>query len=299
MKLRIAVAVLSLTAITLCCQELHALKTHKVKAEYTYYAPSDQSPERAKRIALDRAKIEIIAEKFGTVVSQTTSMTVSAGSEESGSRFNAVASTDLRGEWIETTSEPKYDISFVDNNLVVKVEVEGKIRELRPNGIDFSAVTLRNGTTIQSESTEFTDGDDMYLLFRTPQPGYVAAFLLDEQVGECYCLLPYKGLDGCPVAVKKDTDYIFFSEALSPDETKGLVDEYTLTCEREMEFNTLYVIFSRKEFSRPATSGRTEELMPVSTPLAGFMKWLSRMRANDSAEINCVSIPISISAKNS
>lgn len=298
MKLRNAIMAAVLTVGALCPQSLYALKTHKVKAEYTYYAPGDQSPEQAKRVALDRAKIEAIAEKFGTVVTQTSAMSVSAGSEDSGSRFNAVSSVDLRGEWIETLSAPKYDIDYIDGNLVVRVEVEGKIRELRPNGIDFTAVTLKNGTTEQFESVEFSNGDDMYLLFRTPQNGYVAAFLLDEKEGQCYCLLPYKGLDGCPVAVERDRDYVFFSEALSPRQTKGLVDEYTLTCQDQTEFHTLYVVFSKKEFSRPATSGNSGELIPLATSFEGFMKWLSKMRASESAEINCVSIPITVSPKN-
>ena len=47
-----------------------AQKVMKVRAEYTFYAPSNVTLDEAKHIALERAKVQIIAETFGTVVSQ-------------------------------------------------------------------------------------------------------------------------------------------------------------------------------------------------------------------------------------
>ena len=45
-----------------------AQKTKTVEGEYTYYAPENVTPEQAKRIALERAKTQAIADEFGTIV---------------------------------------------------------------------------------------------------------------------------------------------------------------------------------------------------------------------------------------
>jgi len=277
-----------------CC--FASSKIHKVKAAYTYYASPTESPEQAKRIALERAKVEAMAEKFGTVVSQSNSTMMTTQGDKSVSRFHSVSGTDVRGEWVETIGEPEYDVSFTDNTLVVNVSVEGKIRELKPNGIDFVAKSLRNGTELKYEDTEFVDGDDLYLYFKTPVKGYVATFLLDETAGECYCLLPYKSQDGMPVEVKKDKDYIFFSETKAEENCKGLVDEYNLVCGSGVEFNTLYVIFSPEEFSRPVGISGDDMRIPVSTPHRDFLRWLSKLRSKND-NINCITIPLQISEK--
>ena len=49
----------------------------KVSVTYTYYASETMSIEEAKRVALDRAKIQAIADEFGTVVSQNTTTVIS------------------------------------------------------------------------------------------------------------------------------------------------------------------------------------------------------------------------------
>ncbi len=272
-----------------------AEKEAKVDAEYTYYASQNESLEQAKRAALNHAKIEAIAERFGTVVSETLSTSMTTVGQNTVSRFHSVGGTDVRGEWVETTREPEYEIDYVDNMLVVKVKVSGKIRELRPNGIEFTAKALKNGTEQKFESTEFNNGDDLFLYFRTPVKGFVAAFLLDEAAGQCYCLLPYKAQVGTPLPVKKDTDYVFFSESTADEQSRGMVDEYTLTAGSGTEYNTIYVLFSPKEFARPASSGDTGELVPVATPYADFMKWLSKQRSKNK-DLNCVTIPISIAS---
>ena len=39
-----------------------------VSGDYTYYAPSNISIEQAKQIALERARLQCLAEEFGTVM---------------------------------------------------------------------------------------------------------------------------------------------------------------------------------------------------------------------------------------
>lgn len=286
----ISVPILILIGVTAAFAE----KTYTVKAAYTYYASPNESVEDAKRKALDFAKIEAIASKFGAVVTQQTSSQKSSENGKFKSRFHSTGGTEILGEWIETITAPEYDIQYIDNILVVSVNLKGKIREIRRNGIDFVAKSLRNGTELKFEDNEFSNGDDLFLYFRTPVKGYIAAFLLDEAAGQCFCLLPYKNQDGRPVAVDKDTDYIFFSEAVADEQTKELVDEYTLTAEHGIEYNTLYVVFSPNEFARPTTKGNASELIPVSSPINEFLEWVSKQRSRNK-EFNCITIPLSIS----
>lgn len=286
----IYIPILILISVTAAFAE----KTYTVKAAYTYYASPNESVEDAKRKALDIAKIEAIASKFGAVVLQQTSSQQSSENGKFKSRFHSTGGTEILGEWIETTSSPEYDIQYIDNILVVSVNLKGKIREIRRNGIDFVAKALKNGTDLKFEDNEFSNDDDLFLYFRTPVKGYVAAFLLDEAAAECFCLLPYKKQDGRPMAVNKDTDYIFFSETVADKHTKGLVDEYTLTAENGIEYNTLYVVFSPNEFARPTTQGNASELIPVSSPINDFLEWVSKQRSRNK-EFNCVTIPLSIS----
>ena len=51
---------------------LHAQKVRNVCGEFTYYAEQNQSPDEAKRNALEYARINAIQKEFGTVITQNT-----------------------------------------------------------------------------------------------------------------------------------------------------------------------------------------------------------------------------------
>ena len=70
------------------------------------------SLEEAKRIALERAKIQAIADEFGTIVSQSNTTLVSNRNGESSSDFFSLGGSEVKGEWIETIGQPEYEISL-------------------------------------------------------------------------------------------------------------------------------------------------------------------------------------------
>lgn len=164
----------------------------KVSATYTYYASETISIEEAKRIALDRAKIQAIADEFGTIVSQSTSIVITNKNGESDSQFFALGGSDVKGEWIETIGNPEYQLKFENHFLVVTCSVKGKAREINQNQIDIIAKPLRNGTTLKYESTDFRNGDDLFLYFNSPIDGFLSVYLLDEMAQIVYGILPYK-----------------------------------------------------------------------------------------------------------
>jgi len=188
---------------------LSAQKMKRVDAEYIYHAPENVSLEEAKRIALERAKLQAIADAFGTVVSQSNFTTVANRNGKSDVDFFSLGGSEVKGEWIETIGEPEYSISYERNMLVVKVSVKGKAREMVSAQIDIVAKVLRNGTEDKFESDEFRSGDDLYLSFISPISGYLAVYLVDAEQ-TTYCLLPYRNQTNGIYKVEANRRYLFF-----------------------------------------------------------------------------------------
>ena len=215
--------------ITIClflfAVNVFAQKTEKVRAEYTYIAPENISLEEAKRIALERAKIQAIADEFGTIVSQSNTTLVSNRNGESSADFFSLGGSEVKGEWIETIGEPSFNISYEQNMLVVKVIVSGRIREIVSSQVDIKAEVLCNGTDLKFARTDFKNGDDLYIYFQSPVDGYLAVYLLDEASKMVYCLLPYKNSPEAVTSIEHDKPYIFFSAKYAGD-MAHLVDEY-------------------------------------------------------------------------
>lgn len=156
--------------VLICCVTLYiigvsAQATKKVTGAYTYHAPENISLEEAKHIAVNRAKIAAISDTFGTLVTQNNSTMISNKNGQSDNWFFSIGSSEIKGEWIETTKDPTFDISYQQGMLVVSVELEGVIRKISNERLSISAKILRNGITSKYESDDFRNGDDMYLFF--------------------------------------------------------------------------------------------------------------------------------------
>lgn len=262
-----------LLPLTLCAQRIQ-----RVCGEYTFYAEGNQSSNDAKRMALEGAKLQALAKEFGTVISQSIVQKDTSMDGEESSYFSQLNASEVKGEWIEDIGEPEYEISFVQDMLVVKCKVCGRARELSNEAVDFTATVLRNGTESRFADTDFRNGDDMFLLFRSPVDGYVAAYLIDE-TPTAYCLLPYMSNARGQQAVKHNEEYVFFSSAKAVKGEK--VDEYTLTCGEGMERNQIYVIFSPKPFTK-ALDSRIDEALPRQLSYEEFSRWLGSCRKRDS-----------------
>lgn len=175
--------------------------------------------------------------------------------------------------------------------LVVSCKVKGKAREIVTAQIDFTAKVLRNGTEAKYESNQFRNGDDLYLLFQSPQKGYLAVYLVDAD-GQAFCLLPYRNQTEGIYPIKANQRYLFFNEKLAPREERSLVDEYVMTTERSSEHNQIYVIFSPNQFVK-ATDGNLTDSLPRQLNSDGFNKWLVKYRKHDK-DMSARTIPIII-----
>lgn len=273
MKIKGLLLAVMLFPLTLCAQ-----RVQKVCGEFTYYAEGNQSANDAKHAALEATKLQAIANEFGTVITQSNVQKETSTNGEESTYFSSLSASEVKGEWIEDIGEPTYEISFVQDMLVVKCKVCGRAREISNEAVDFTATILRNGTEAKFADINFHNGDDMFLLFRSPSDGYVAAYLIDE-TPSAYCLLPYMNNARGQQAVKHNQEYVFFSPAKAP---KGeQVDEYTLTCSNEIERNQVYVIFSPKPFTK-ALDSQVDDGLPRQLNYEDFSRWLSTCRKRDS-----------------
>lgn len=275
MKYKLLIAVLIFPATGIFAQ-----KMQQVTATYTYYAPENVTLEEAKRTALDRAKITAIADTFGTLVTQNNSTVVTNQDGESDSRFYSLGESEVKGEWIETTKAPVYDIRYDGNMLAVSVTISGKIREIISASIDVVAKILCNGMEEKFESSDFRSGDDMYLYFKSPVDGYLTVYLLDKTEQEVYCLLPYKTSGEGAYRIEHDRPYILFSAKNEPN-NPDMVDEYTMTCVQKVEINDIYVIFSPNPFTKANTNESKDDVLPRQLSYEGFRKWIVKNRKRD------------------
>jgi len=271
--------------LTLFSINLYPQKTVKVCGEYTYRAPENITPEQAKQIALERAKLQALADQFGTTVTQQNTTLVKNENEKSDISFLSLGGSEVKGEWLEDIKIEYGKLYYEQGMQIVKVSVCGKAREITGAGIDFSAKVLNN-TDSKYETDNFHNDEDLYLCFRSPVNGYLAVYLIDDSE-TAFCLLPYRNAPTGKVEVKAGKEYIFFSEKHADRNEKTIVDEYTLSTEKTMEQNFIYIIFSPNEFTKANDAQATPALVERAggelreLPFADFQKWLAKNRQKD------------------
>ena len=251
-----------------------------VKGVYTFYGERSHSPEDCRRLALENARIQALANEFGTMVTQDTysNTNVTADGRET-SFFSQLNSMEVKGEWIADEGEPEYESRLdADGNYVVTCKVVGKARAISNETVDFTAAVLKNGTELKFADTRFRSGDGMYLYFMAPVDGYVAVFLVAER-NNVYCLLPYMGNADGQMKVRRNREYVFFDGSKSYDGA-GEVDELVMTVDGDLERDQLYVVFSPNPFAKTVDHDSGEGL-PRSLSIEEFRKWLVNSRRKD------------------
>ena len=276
------VLVLMLTLFPLA---LTAQKTEYVCGEYAYPASDDKTPRQAMQEATERAKIDAIGKMFGITVSEQTFLDKHDENGNLNTTFRSFGGTEVKGEWIKDSIKTEYP-PYYNETLklwMYKVSVCGLAREVTSAGIDFTAKILNNAES-KHETTDFHNGEDLFLYFRSPVNGYLAVYLIDDSQ-TAYCLLPYRKDHTGKVQIKAGKDYIFFSEKHANRDEKSIVDEYTLSTEKTLEQNFIYIIFSPNEFTKANDVSRSlseaEAMLPRELPFADFQKWLAKNRQKD------------------
>lgn len=255
----------------------YAQRLRTIRGSYKYVVPNNVTIDVAKSTAIERAKIDALANEFGTQVSQINSISISTTNENTNSQFLSVGGSDVNGEWVEDTTPPSIAIDTEDGLIVISAKVHGKAREISKKKIDISAKVLRNGKDDKFEDDRFVNGDDIYLLFQSPVNGYLAVYLSDKS-DIVYCLLPYSRSSSNDFPIEKGKQNLLFSinEAANSSE----VDEYQLVCDNDGEYNRLYIIFSPNSFYK-ANDNTSGENLPRALSYEAFNTWLSKTRIAD------------------
>lgn len=250
-----------------------------VEAVYTYHGQENETLAHVKRTALERARIQAIADAFGTVVSQTNSTRISNENGQTDTRFLSVGGSQVKGEWIETLGEPEFTVDYGDNIIAVTCRVRGRAREIPANRPQLTSKILRNGTEPRYEAEEFTEGDDMFLYFRSPVEGSLLVFMIDA-ADNAWCLLPYARSGQASYRVRSDRPYVFFATGKDADTPDAVIDEYTLTCDGPLEQNEIITVFTPSALTRPAMTFASASV-PGMLPAAQLRKWLAETLRHD------------------
>lgn len=259
--------------------QMSALKEADVKGEYTFYGDGSHSRDECKRMALEGARLEALRAEFGTTVTQDIVQHDLVNDGGESTYFSALSSTEVKGEWIADTDEPKYSFSVDDEgNLVVKCTVRGRAREISNETVDFHTLALRNGNEERFADTSYKNGDELKLLLKAPVDGYAAVYLIGED-RKAYALLPYLNDPVGEVKLKRGKEYVFF-DIEKADSSHGPVDVLIMTTDAPREYNRLYVVFSPNRFSR-AVDTYTDEVTPRALSFEEFNRWIAKCRKVD------------------
>ena len=261
-------------------------KVCEVSGTYTYYGDPNQSVKEVRAAAIEHARVQALAEKFGTLLTQNTIQQESIKNGQEHSDLMQLNASEVKGEWLEDLREPEIlREELVDGMLVIEARVKGRARAISSEAVDFEVLTLRNGTEKRFADTSFRAGDDLFLYFKSPVDGYVAVYLVDEQQ-QAFCLLPYSGDSDGQQPVEHGREYVFFSPRHLYDVPQQLIDEMSMTCADErFEHNQLYVLCSPNSFTK-AVDRQGRQLadglqLPRELAFKDFVRWMSRLCAHD------------------
>ena len=259
-------------AVALAAGMAFGAKTRKVTAEYVYHIPDNVSADEARSIALQRAQAQAIADEFGTLVTQSSQISLENSDAGTHTDFLSIGGSELKGEWIETIGEPDFKYVTDGESMVLTVKVKGVIREIDGVSVPFDVKILRNATTDDAETDRFQTGDDMYLRLR-----------------------PYQGQEDGLFRTKANKRYLFFHPDHADGVDRNIVDEFVLNTDKGRERNRILTIFSPNRFFK-ASDTKTQSDLPRSLGYADFQKWLAGVKKRD-ADLTVTERSIVISDK--
>lgn len=259
--------------------DLTGQKSVNLCGNYIYYPPETLSLVEAKRIAAERARLEALADEYGTLIFQNTLTYMKNMEMQSSTDFLSLTMSEVKGEWLGDIKDPDYRLYVEKDVLVIEAKVCGKAREIRRSPVNFDAKALRNGDNIRFESADFREGDNLYLYFKSPSDGYLAVYLIDE-AEKAYRLLPALFSKEDSRRVESGKEYVFFKTSEGTSKNNAAI-KYRLTCSKSVEYNLLYVVYSKNPFVRVNDTYEPSCGQPSNLSNKKFQKWLLENRQRD------------------
>lgn len=249
-----------------------------VSGESTIKVESNMSSLEAEDKAIELARIDALIKEFGQYVEQQNNMDLSNGKVS----FRSYGQTKVRGEWIRNIGEPefKYFDKTVDGKYErwVNCTLKGEARKAMPKAdLDIEILTCPSK---DCPGIKFKNEQLLYLYVKSPINGFLSIFIDDGSM--VYRLLPYRSMSTQKsFPIKADKEYILFSKDKSEGEISP--DELQLTTNRESEINTIYVVFSENDYTKPRLNDeqldKDQFIIPKSLSRRYFENWLGENRA--------------------
>lgn len=246
----------------------------------TYVAQGNESISDAKKKALQAAQLDAIQKAFGTsLIAEKDQRTIISG-QNTSSTYRENTNAQLRGEWLEDTQAPHYEI-LNDDPLTYRVEVWGKVREILEAKVDitYRIYNSQNQETLEFQQTGIRETSHVYLDFTSPVAGNLVVYLLDETEGKAHLMLPYKNDTRPAYPIQKGETVTFFKSPFQGKSTR-----MRLTTNREADSFQLYIIFSPNTiYSNFDQIGKGNKLNAMD--IDKFYEWLNRAKSTDKSMI--------------
>lgn len=289
------ILVLSLTNVV--CLFGQKNKPVKVEATAMVDIPNEMSREQARQMAIRLAKIEALANAFGTQIGRTTILDVININQNSDvqtvERYLSDNYLMVRGIWLADTRIPfcKIDVDPQTQAQRISCTVYGKAREIVNPRIQFNTQLLNCKQPERGcikDRDPFIEGESLYLSFASAVSGFLAIYYVDDEMAQL--ALPCLESDQeTNIAIKPDQDYLFF--------TPQLCGEYELALSEtarplRMEVQNLYLIFSPdREIGKPILE--YDEYGTKSTTRPKFKEWLDGLRlSRQDVQVEIVNVTV-------
>ncbi len=263
------------------------------------------SEDQAKATALEQAKLQAMADEFGTKISQSTRTRIETSNQGgTNTRFNAIANSFVNGIWVEDVKPPEYQFLDTGDERWITCSVAGMARRIVKAAVQFEAKPLKC-LNLGCATQDFNNGDPMFFYFKSPVDGFLSIYMDDES--NCQMLLPYQNMRGNTLPIEADKEYYLFRQDPKYAYTDlSVVDEYELFTNEEFEMDLLYVIFSTENYYKPALSSdkagyaaesqadtRKYADFPKYTDSKSFREWLNEnVSVNDNMFLEVIDITI-------
>jgi hypothetical protein len=280
-------------------------KPEKVSGTFKMKIESYMSDDQAKFVSLEQARLQAMADEFGTKISQSTSSRIESSNQSgTNTRFSSIANSFVNGIWLDDSKDPEFQFFTAGDERWIACTVQGNAKRTTKKDIDFIAKPLscpEPGCVKQ----DFKNREQFYFYFRSPIAGFLSLYVDDES--NCQMILPYQSMKSSTFIIEPDKDYIFFSPKHNHTGNASDTDPIEWFTNDESEIDLLYVIFSTQEFYKPNVKDddrayqNTTNLargtyrdFPKFTSSKEFRKWLNEnLTVNDNMFLEVVDISIS------
>jgi len=259
------------------CTPLSAQTTNirRVKGSHTMRLPDDMSRGRAEQLALDYARLDALAQAFGTELQGGifTHLDDDTRRQVSGTQVNIARL--VNGRWLEDLRkninwDTRTGPTGLEFWLTVSVTGRAAPRERKAFPLSYQALRCPEASCATSR---FVPGENLLMRVEATQAGYLQIFaLVDDSV---YRMLPYLQDPASSYALHADSSHLLFSPASATD----IADAFTFTEVTDPVVYRLFLLCAPTAWESPqvaAAQSLGHGIRPAGQPRDPFYAWLTQ-----------------------